>query len=223
MKHNAFTMLELIFVIVVAGIIIALAMPRMDDSNLRQAADQVVRHIQYTQHLAMMDDKFDDGESNWFNRRWTLRFQPNVVFGGKPFNNAWTYTIFSDLPNFAGHHPDLNGMARNPLDTNKFLSGGYDNTLSPEDSRAMKELQLNKNFGIQNITFSGGCRANVQYLHFDYLGRPMNSFPNNAPYETVTPGWHKLLTARCIITLTDASGNNVQIGVEPETGYAHIL
>ena len=50
MKH-AFTMIELVFVIVIAGILSAMIASSFDGNNLRQAADQIVSHIRYTQHL----------------------------------------------------------------------------------------------------------------------------------------------------------------------------
>ena len=223
---KAFTMIELVFVIVIVGILSYFAASGFQRNPLREAADQVVSHIRYTQHLAMMDNKFDPAEAQWFMRRWTLRFQQNVGFGGVPHDNAWTYTIFSDTPNFAGHHPDLVGMARNPENSNQYLSGGYDNTLNVDDARAMKTLQLAKKYGVTNVAFGGGCRADTLFIHFDYLGRPMNSFPpaaSNNAYQPPLAGWHYLLTNACQIILTDGSGNNITILIEPETGYTHIL
>lgn len=222
---KAFTMLELVFVIVVVGILSYMVASSFTRNPLREAADQVVSHIRYTQHLAMMDDKFDVNEAQWFMRRWAIRFQQNVVFGGVANNNVWAYTIFSDIPNFNGHHPDLAGMALNPQDPNQFLSGGYDNTLNISDARAMQSLQLGTHYSIANVTFGGGCRADTMFIHFDYLGRPMNSFPpiaSNHAYQPPLAGWHYLLTNQCQITLTDASGNTAVILIEPETGYTHI-
>lgn len=222
---KAFTMLELVFVIVVLGILSYMVASSFQRNPLREAADQVVMHIRYTQHLAMMDDKFDPSEQQWFMRRWALRFQQNVVFGGIAHNNVWAYTIFSDIPNFAGHHPDLVGMAHNPENSNQYLSGGYDNTLNVNDARAMKTLQLATKYGVVNVVFGGGCRADTMFIHFDYLGRPMNSFPpaaSNHPYQPPLAAWHYLLTNTCNITLTDSGGNNIVIAIEPETGYTHI-
>jgi prepilin-type N-terminal cleavage/methylation domain-containing protein len=222
---RAFTMLELVFVIMLIGIISVVMLPSFDRNNLREAADQLVNHIRYTQHLAMMDDKFDADESNWFNRRWTLRFQQTLVYTtlspNNTYSNVWAYTIFSDLPNFSGHHPDLAGMAKNPLNSAQYLSGGYDNVLHVEDEKSMEELRLGDKYGVSNVTFGGGCRSNVMYIHFDYLGRPMNSFPTTNAYELPSSGWHKLLTEDCNITLSNGS-DNIVISIEPETGYTFI-
>ena len=52
---NAFTMLELVFVIVVLGIIAAIAMPRIDRDRTQEAADSILADIRYAQHMAMAD------------------------------------------------------------------------------------------------------------------------------------------------------------------------
>ncbi|MCF6310454.1 MAG: type II secretion system GspH family protein, partial [Sulfurimonas sp.] len=56
---KAFTMLELVMVIVVIGILAAVMLPRVASDRLAEAATQVISHIRYTQHLAMVDDQFD--------------------------------------------------------------------------------------------------------------------------------------------------------------------
>ena len=58
-------MIELVFVIVVIGIITAVMLPRIDRDNVYEAAQQLISHIKYTQHLAMMDNKFDDTDDEW--------------------------------------------------------------------------------------------------------------------------------------------------------------
>ena len=65
-------MLELIIVIVVAGILAAVMIPRLERDNLREAANQLVRHIQYTQHLAMVDDVYDATVPGWRQNRWSI-------------------------------------------------------------------------------------------------------------------------------------------------------
>ncbi|MGB5964879.1 MAG: type II secretion system protein [Sulfurimonadaceae bacterium] len=75
MKHFAFTMLELIIVIIVAGILAAVMIPRLERDNLRMAANQVVRHIQYTQHLSMVNDVYDADDVNWSRRYWKIAFR----------------------------------------------------------------------------------------------------------------------------------------------------
>ncbi|WP_295055845.1 prepilin-type N-terminal cleavage/methylation domain-containing protein [Sulfuricurvum sp.] len=72
MKRFAFTLLELVFVIIVIGILAVLAMPDFKSNQLQQAAEQVANHIRYTQHLAMIDDKFDPTDATWFQDKWAI-------------------------------------------------------------------------------------------------------------------------------------------------------
>ena len=228
---KAFTMLELIFVIVIVGILSFIAASSFQRNTLREAADQLVSHIRYTQHLAMIDDKFDPKDSQWFYERWTLRIKKDLVYAGVyvpngTYTDKWSYMVYSDTSHDG--NPNLSEMAKNPLNNTQYLSGGYNNTLHFQDSSSMKSLRLGEQYGVKDITFGGGCRSNVLYVHFDYLGRPMNSFPTINPYELAAPGWHKLLTSKCQITLcdkdcTDVTSQKVIIAIEPETGYTHIL
>ena len=228
---KAFTMLELIFVIVIVGILSFIAASSFQRNTLREAADQLVSHIRYTQHLAMMDDKFDPKDNNWFLERWTIRIKQDLVYTGVYIPNGtyaakWSYTVYSDTSHDG--NPNLSEMAKNPLNNTQYFSGGYNNTLHFQNSSSMKSLRLGEQYSIKSIVFGGGCRSNIMYVHFDYLGRPMNSFPTTNPYELPAAGWHKLLTSQCQITLcdkacTDVSAQKVIIAIEPETGYTHIL
>ncbi|EDZ62175.1 protein containing N-terminal methylation domain [Sulfurimonas gotlandica GD1] len=81
---KAFTMLELVFVLVVIGILAAVMLPDMKSSKVAESAVQLQSHIRYAQHLAMVDDKFDAGNNVWFKDRWQIDFTGN------------TYSIGSD-------------------------------------------------------------------------------------------------------------------------------
>jgi prepilin-type N-terminal cleavage/methylation domain-containing protein len=84
MKRLAFTLLELVFVIIIIGIMSVLALPNFQSNSLSQVTEQLASHIRYAQHLAMTDDKFDPNNANWWKRRWQIK-----LTNGK-------YTIYSD-------------------------------------------------------------------------------------------------------------------------------
>jgi prepilin-type N-terminal cleavage/methylation domain-containing protein len=69
---KAFTLLELVFVIVVIGIIAATVIPHIKTNHNAKAAIELVSQIRYTQHLAMIDDKYNANDSNWSNNLWKL-------------------------------------------------------------------------------------------------------------------------------------------------------
>ncbi len=223
----AFTILELIFVIIVAGILAVTIVSSFNRNNLREVADQLISHIRYTQHLAMIDEKFDTNDHNWFKSRWQIHFYKNLGS-----DNKWSYIIFSDFKNNHTGNPDKDEIAKNPDDPNRYLTGGTSGSgiFHYDNNETTKELNIGNKYGVKDIKFSNGCRNNVKYISFDYFGRPFNSFPANAPYEIPSIGYHVLLTKKCIITLctvnncsTASNNEKIKIAIEPWSGYAHIL
>lgn len=229
MKH-AFTMLELVFVIVLIGIISVLAIPKTDDSNLRQAADQLVSHIRYTQHLALMDNKFNPNEEEWYKRRWQIRFYQNITHSSKCTNDdmsdAFAYSIFSEEPNYTGN-PDIIELAKNPENENELLSGGYnnilciDNSQNNSDEHSMEELRLGDKYGITSLSLSAACSfSGSTRIAFDNVGRPLKGAFHN--YTSSYPTSSRIITQPCDINITSGE-DSILIRIEPETGYTHIL
>jgi prepilin-type N-terminal cleavage/methylation domain-containing protein len=107
---KAFSMIELIIVIVVIGILAVVMIPRIGSNRVYEAATQLASHIRYTQHLAMVDDKFESTDSNWSKKLWQIRF------------NNGSYSIVSD-----GAYAK-NPMNRDNLDIN--ISQDYGVTLA---------------------------------------------------------------------------------------------
>ena len=56
---KAFTMIELVIVIVVIGIIAMLTIPKYDKNRVLIGAQQIASHMRYAQHLAMIDNRTD--------------------------------------------------------------------------------------------------------------------------------------------------------------------
>lgn len=228
---KAFTMIELIFVLIVIAILAAIIVPEMKSNKLREAAIQVLNHIRYTQHLAMINDKYDANDKSWYRERWRIRFKEELLYSNLSpsgtYSNMWAYSIFGDTSH--DRNPNLSEMAINPIDKDKYLSGGYNDTLHLNDARSMKEMRLGPSYGVEDITFWGGCRSNITYIYFDHLGRPSNSIIKEAPYELASSGWHKLLTSECKISLCKgkctgvSSDTEIIISIHPETGYAQIM
>ncbi|MDR1975384.1 MAG: type II/IV secretion system protein [Campylobacteraceae bacterium] len=203
-------MVEFIFILVVVGILASILVPSSRDNRLREAADQVVSHIRYTQHLAMMDDKFSPGDDVWFKKRWQILFEQEGV--------NWYYTIFSD--DDMDGNPQSTEIAKNPQNPSQRLTGAT-------ADNATQDLNLGKTYGIigaTGVTFNNNCGAGNRRIVFDYIGRPMQSDPKDygRPYTTTN-----LITSTtphlCTITLTDNSGRSANITIQPETGFAQVL
>ncbi len=219
--RKAFTMLELVFVIVVVGILAATMAPRFTRDNLQEAADQVVSHLRYTKHLAMVDEKFDLSDVTWYKARWQL------LFGKSSYtDNEYAYSIFSDSPTYSGS-PGISELAKNILDNNKLLSGGYSGVLQWDDSRATREMNIGKKFGIEDVEFSNCGSGSPKRIAFDYLGRPITGDISSStkPYQK-----SRILKQQCKISIctvnpctSASSSEKITIAIEPITGYIHIL
>jgi len=242
--QRAFTLIELVFVMVVAGILAAVLLPKLERDTLYEAALQVVAHIRYTQHLAMVDDRFDALDQFWYKRRWQIRFYQNITFTSRcptaTFSNVWAYSIFSDRPGTSGQstgNPDISEMARYPQNSNQFLSGGYNNILcvnnedNPPDEESMEELRLGGRYGVKDIDMTRSCHTGgarpSQRIAFDHFGRPLRGAFHN--YTSAYPS-NRLIVDQCRIALcsvddctTASESEKVIIAIEPETGYVHLL
>ena len=219
--RKAYTFIELIFVLVIIGIISVTVLSRTNENPLQKAAIQVLSHIRYTQHLALIDDKYDKDDVYWYKKRWLIVFNNSVGA-----DNDTAYTIFSDISGNSTGDPGITGseIAVNPENPIKKLTGGYGSNISPTHSIVTKKLNLTKSYGVTSISFSGGCNQGTR-LNFDYLGRPIKgrlgsssgAHGNVEAYES-----DNLIQQDCNITLTSGTSNAI-ITVSPETGYARIV
>jgi len=214
---KAFTMLELVFVIVVVGILAAAIIPNTKTNPLQEAAIQLLSDIRYTQHLAMVDDKYDSEDGSWYKRRWQLLFGTSDTYT----NGLVAYSIFSDSGTFSGN-PGISELAKNPQSSDKLMTGGYAGVINYEtDSRVTRKMNLGASYGITSVTASNCGGANR--IAFDHLGRPIKGDISDDAAPYISSGTtSSLLTTNCNIILSDGN-NNITIRITPETGFACIL
>ncbi|MEA3373237.1 MAG: type II secretion system protein [Campylobacterota bacterium] len=204
MKRLAFTMLELVFVIVVIGILSAAIIPRMDRDSIYEMGEQVLSHIKYTQHLAMTDNVYNHKESKWYIARWHIDFVNSSTCGAY-------YSVGSD----ADLTNTVNGLnigrytsqeaARDPL-TNTLI---YNNTCTDHDGW-YNDVMLGKKYNIVSMTST--C---TKRIIFDHIGRPYTAFNTSSHVANK-------MNNDCNYTFTDGSGNSATITVTAETGYSYI-
>ena len=223
---KAFTMIELIFVIVVIGILAAVMIPSTRTNPLQEAAIQVLSHIRYTQHLALIDDKYDSNDTNWYKGRWQIEFSNSNAYA----DNKPGYTIFADQDYGSGYGGNAieDEMAKNPENSNQVMTGGYGSTAAINYTnsgfKGMKKLNLGNSYGVASVEFSNECdgsNGSALRISFDSLGRPFegDSSGLTSPYTAATD---RLIRDDCNIVLKDSADHNVTITIRPETGYASI-
>jgi len=202
MKRSAFTMIELILVIVVLGILASLAIPRMDRDLRQEAQANIVSALRYTQNLALSDNKTNPRTTDWQKTLWQLRF--------RPVGTKWYYTISSDASKEGG--VDKVETAIDTSNGKRMYNDTSDYTIDADES---PNIFLTKKYGINSIVLSCDSDGAAQHIAFDHLGRPHANISSTTSNDYAT-----YLQTDCNITVGFENTNiaNLIITVEAETG-----
>ena len=224
---KAFTLIELVFVIVVLGILAFALWPAKQPTQAFEAARQIVAHIRYTQHLALNDDKFathtDTGGTSsiakdWYKRLWRITFS-NLTADEKCKIGGWRYAVYQNISKDLSDSGQPNGTieaARNPAQAGKVLSACY----SGLSTNTSDELNLSQTYKIKNIDFSEfATDSRIQGIIFDELGRAYPSGEWTTPYDD-SRKFNQDNGSFGRITLSAKDGSEASILVFAETGYA---
>jgi prepilin-type N-terminal cleavage/methylation domain-containing protein len=206
-NKSAFTLIELVFVIIVLGILASLAMGRMERDLKQEASETILSHIRLAQQLALTDNKHRaDNAISWQTSYWQ--------FSLKGCGDDVAYRVGSDISMGGG----VSGLGKsesaiNPID-GKYI---FSEDCSTLDSDETPSVLLTKKFGIKNsdINPTGGCDR--KQILFDFLGRPHF---RNTTYAT--PDFNNIMTEDCNMTFTMSDGESFSIIIENETGYSYI-
>ncbi len=242
---KSFSLLELVIVLLVVGILYSSVKWSLFDTSLRQAANQIVSHINYTRHLALKDNKMQYYPINnsatemnrskyWFKQWWQIKFR---YFTKNGVTNYF-YEIFTDLPYNGSHNFSKVGnlpnnptswalsYAKNPLN-GKYLVGK--NQENSGDNNFPKEsddkLNLTATYGITNIIYNNFYSSNT--LIFDNYG---NCYLNEGdagdagdinPYNE-NKRMPLLKTAKITLCKGTSCEKNISICIAPKSGFAYI-
>jgi len=207
-NRPAFTLLELVFVIVILGILAAMTLPRLERDLKQEAADSILSDIRYTQHLALMDNMHEFDNPQWQRKFWKIMFYDCT---GDQY-----YMVGSDSNGDSGSLFDENEAATDPVNGKPM----FNSCGTADKSGYSDRIFITDKYGITNVTASSACSnsgAN-KYIGFDHLGRPHYGFQTSSP-----PDFASYMSATCTFTFTMTDGDTFSINILPETGYAQIV
>ncbi|MBU1667719.1 type II secretion system GspH family protein [bacterium] len=214
MKKSAFTLIELVFVMVVLGILASLATSRMERDLKQEAAETILSHIRLAQQLALNDNKHrSDGDSRWQTAYWRFEYEKcdNV--------DRYIYRVGSDS--------DLSGginkveAALDPVNGKYIWADGACNNFDDLASDESPDVYLYGRFGVEHISHSttaGSCAS--QNIAFDFFGRPHSGIKD---YKVHDSNFQKLMTKDCTLTFEMSDQTEFKIIIERETGHAYIV
>ncbi len=193
MVRKAFSILELVFIIVMLGIMAGVSLMYIPQTKLRSAAEALIQNIKYTKSLAQLDDRYftmeDESVSSsvdtnvqsefWKAGMWQIQFHMTT--------DDYGYSIYADTgrsassTNFDGRPMSGDLIAKDSL--NKACLSSYSESNLPsecENNRAA-EAQLTKTYDvtIDSIQYDSGNNTNcsssnstTKRIYFDKAGLP---------------------------------------------------
>jgi len=212
---RAFTMIELVLVIVVIGLLAALAIPRMERDIRQEAVANIVSALQYAKHMALIDDVSDPGDPNWQRGFWRFGFEGCS-------DNGLFYYVGADK-DFQGDI-DENETVPDPSNGLPMMGSNSDPCEHQINNHASPNIFVSKLYGIVDpggVTFTNCGGAGARYVGFDHLGRPHGGFAGNS--GSTSPDYSTVLSNDCIITLhfSDNDLDDLNITIEKRTGRIH--
>ncbi len=208
-KRLAFSMIELIMVIVVMGILSAVAMPQLNSDTRVGARDNIYSALQFTRHLALIDNRTNPENTKWQMELWTIAFASDSDSDG-----GYNYSIGSNQNH--NNAFSQNECAIDPANGQYFYAQNGSKNIGINQS---PNVFLGINFGVKEVKFTNGCTG-AKHIAFDNLGRPFvgSTF-------SVQPLYSKVMIKDCTITVKfkDTDLENLEFSIKKETGFIEIV
>ncbi|RAX55202.1 hypothetical protein CCY99_00450 [Helicobacter sp. 16-1353] len=211
--RKAFSMMELVFIIVMLGVMAAVAIMYIPQTGLQQATDYMIQNIKYAKLLAQTDDRYyamgDNSLTSSVNQSTQTRYWQagmwQVQFHMSGDNIG--YSIYADTgrsastTNFDGRPMAGDLIAKSPQ--NKACLSAYSMSNLPTEceNNIAKEVRLYETYNVyyDSITIQEDCKeTNTARVYFDNEGLPYCGPVNISGTTATLP---KRLTTDVIIKL----------------------
>ena len=214
-KRFAFTMIELVFVIVILGILASVAMGHMERDVKQEASSTILSHIRLAQQLALNDNKHrSDHNSIWQTAYWRFEYEKcdNV--------DRYIYRVGSDSDLSGGINKEE--AAIDPTSGKYIWADGACDSFDDLERDESRDVYLYGRFGVEGISHStttGSCTT--QNIGFDFLGRPHSGIKNYKSDNRAE--FQQRMRKDCTLTFDMQDGQQFQIKILAETGHAFIV
>lgn len=205
MKKNTFTLIEIVFVIILIGVITSFSISKNNINKLVLAKDQIIMHLKYMRYIAMNDNKYEHNNSLWYKKGWNLKFR---YCDGK---DDIHYYIYSD-EDLTGHVKEIETL-KDPF-TNQYI---YSSIHCVDSIDRTNYTLLSKYYNIKKIEISCNETTSIgQVLYLD----DGNIYTKFSPDSNVSKNKYKL-NEDCTIDLYDKQNNKQTITLDYRTGYVY--
>lgn len=202
---KAFSLIEIIFVLVLIGIASSFAIPKNNISKLNLAKQQLTMQLKYMRYIAMLDNKYDHNNTLWYRKAWNFKFR--WCNGKKEIH----YYIFSDINN-NGHVSEIESL-KDPL-TNQYI---YSSKYCKDSINRTNYTLISKYYDIKSVDITCNKTSSLGQILFLNDGVGYSKFESN---NTNHKNDYKI-TSDCSIKLIDKNHKDVNITISGKTGYIY--
>jgi len=216
MLKRAFTIIELVFVIVVLSILASVAIPRLNRDYREEVANSIISSLMYTKHMALIDNVTNPLDNRWQRAFWRFGIQSCS-------DDGIFYYIASDK-NYGGN---INGNESviDPSNGKIMMGSNTKPCKNTINNNASKNIFLTKNYGITDemISFNnckpiGNSNTQAKHIGFDYFGRLHRGFSRSN-----SPNFSSRVHSDCQIKISFPNDlDDIIITIQSNTGHISV-
>lgn len=205
MKKSAFSLYEVIFIIIIVGILSTLSTPTKKITNLEILALQIKEHIWLTRLKAMSDNIYTHQNKDiWHKSRWSIKFMNCDSSVGGIY-----YVVYKD-ENLKGS-PNKTECVVDPV-SKKYLYSNNDCVATEDEDH---RILITKEYDISKIIVSCNQTTTIGQLAFGRFGEVYTKLSDSST--------DNLLKEDCFIDLYNKNNIKKRIQISHITGIPEIL